>query len=125
MDAPCTYMMSLFPMHKSIEKKFNQLRRTFLWQENKVKQSNNPVKFDLITLSISQGGLGVKSLLQNTSLLQKWLQRFCNEDKTMEKILFTKVWASESLDHQVSCWNFWLCWCGKPSEDCGLFSITT
>lgn len=38
MDALPTYMMSLFPIPKSIEKKINRVRRSFLWQGNKEKR---------------------------------------------------------------------------------------
>ncbi|WMV49679.1 hypothetical protein MTR67_043064 [Solanum verrucosum] len=41
LDGLPTYMMSLFPIPKNIEKKINRLRRTFLWQGNKEKGGYN------------------------------------------------------------------------------------
>lgn len=77
-------MMSLFPIPKNIEKKINRLRRTFLWQGNKEKGGYNLVKWESITLNRIQGGLGLKNLsLQNSCLLQKWLLRFCTEDRAL------------------------------------------
>ncbi|WMV59774.1 hypothetical protein MTR67_053159 [Solanum verrucosum] len=74
LDALPTYMLSLFPLPKSIGKKLNKLRRVFLWQGNKEKQGYNQVKWEEVTMSKAQGGLGIKKLsTQNTNLLQKWL----------------------------------------------------
>ncbi|KAG5569955.1 hypothetical protein H5410_059721 [Solanum commersonii] len=84
LDGLPTYMMSLFPISKNIEKKINRLRRSFLWQGNKEKRGYNLVKWDTLTLSRNQGGLGLKNLsLQNSCLLQKWLWRFCTEDRAL------------------------------------------
>jgi len=84
LDGLPTYMMSLFPIPKNIEKKINRLRRPFLWQGNKEKRGYNLVKWDTLTLSRNQGGLGLKNLsLQNSCLLQKWLWRFCTEDRAL------------------------------------------
>jgi len=49
-----TYMMSLFPIPKSIEKKLNRVRRAFLWQGNKEKRGYNLVKWDELTLNTQQ-----------------------------------------------------------------------
>ncbi|WMV45909.1 hypothetical protein MTR67_039294, partial [Solanum verrucosum] len=46
MDGQPTYMMSLFPLPVSIEKKINKARRVFLWQGNKEKKGYNLVKWD-------------------------------------------------------------------------------
>jgi len=70
MDALPIYMMSLFPIPKSIEKKINRLRRSFLWQGSKEKKGYNLVKWD--TLTLNKGVLGIKNLnIQNESLMQK------------------------------------------------------
>lgn len=77
-------MMSLFPTPKSIEKKLNRVRKAFLWQGNKEKKGYNLVKWDVLTLSIQQGGLNLRNLSkQNISLLQKWLWRFCTEERAI------------------------------------------
>jgi len=84
LDGMPTYMMSLFPIPKSIEKKLNRVRRAFLWQGNKEKRGYNLVKWDELTLNTQQGGLNLKNLSkQNTSLLQKWLWRFSSEERAI------------------------------------------
>lgn len=60
MDAPPTYMMSLFPIPENIQKKINKLRRVFLWHGNKEKLGYNLVKWDEVTLNKIQGGMGIK-----------------------------------------------------------------
>uniref|UniRef100_A0A0V0IIW1 Putative ovule protein n=1 Tax=Solanum chacoense TaxID=4108 RepID=A0A0V0IIW1_SOLCH len=81
LDGLPTYMMSLFPIPKSIVKKINRMRRSFIWQGNKEKKGYNLVKWETLTLSRKQGGLGMRNLsIQNNCLLQKWLWRFCTED---------------------------------------------
>lgn len=47
MDGQPTYMMSLFSLPDSIEKKINKARRYFLWQGNKEKKGYNVVKWDI------------------------------------------------------------------------------
>ncbi|WMV26757.1 hypothetical protein MTR67_020142 [Solanum verrucosum] len=84
LDGMPTYMMSLFSIPKSIEKKLNRVRRAFLWQGNKEKRGYNLVKWDEPTLNTQQGGLNLKNLSkQNTSLLQKWLWRFSSEERAI------------------------------------------
>lgn len=104
MDALPTYMMSLFPIPKSIQKKINRLRRSFLWQGNKEKKGYNLVKWDSLTLNKNQGGLGIKKLsTQNECLLQKWLWRFCTEDMALwkgyieNKYGLHSQWATEEV----------------------------
>lgn len=50
LDGLPTYMMSLFPIPKSIEKKINQLRRSFIWQGNEEKRRYKLVKWNILTL---------------------------------------------------------------------------
>ena len=76
LDALPTYMLCLFPLPKSIGKKLKKLRRIFLWQGNKEKQGYNLVKWEEVTMSKAQGGLGIKNL-------QKWLWRLCCEDTAL------------------------------------------
>jgi len=110
LDAFPTYMLSLFPLPKSIGKKLNKLRRVFLWQGNKEKQGYNLVKWEEVIMSKAQGGLGIKNLsIQNTSLLQKWLWRFCCEDTALwrrfiaEKYGLQSNWITEEVNGTFGC----------------------
>lgn len=47
-------------MHIKVEKRFDALRRNFIWQGNKEKKSYNLVKWNNFTRSKSSGGLGIK-----------------------------------------------------------------
>jgi len=110
LDALPTYMLNLFPLPKSIGEKLNKLRRVFLWQGNKEKQGYNLVKWEEVTMSKAQGGLGIKNLsTQNTSLLQKWLWRFCCEDMALwrrfiaEKYGLQSNWITEEVNGTFGC----------------------
>jgi len=110
MDALPTYMMSLFPIPRSIEKKINKSRRVFLWQGNKEKLGYNLVKWDVVTLNKMQGGLGIKKLnMQNVSLLKKWLWRFCSEDLALwrrfisHKYGLQNNWITEEANGTFGC----------------------
>lgn len=66
---PSHFMMSLFPIPRSVEKKINQLRRTFLWRD-KEKKRYNLAKWNVVIINVRQGGLGITNLsiqsIQNT-----------------------------------------------------------
>ncbi|KAG5576276.1 hypothetical protein H5410_056410 [Solanum commersonii] len=100
MDALPIYMMSLFPIPKSIEKKINMLRRSFLWQGSKEKRGYNLVKWDTLTLNKNHGGLGIKNLnIQNESLMQKALwRRFI-----AEKYGLLNLWSTEEVLGTFGC----------------------
>ncbi|KAG5577642.1 hypothetical protein H5410_057776 [Solanum commersonii] len=110
MDDQPTYMMSLFPLPVSIEKKINKARRVFLWQGNKEKKGYNLVKWDKVTLSKEQGGLGIKKLrAHNRSLLKKWLWRFCCEDMALWRRFISQIygllnsWMTEEVTGTFGC----------------------
>ena len=107
LDALPSYMMSLFPIPKNTVKKINQLRRSFLWNWNKQYKCYFLVKWDTLTLSRKQGGLGIKKLnLQNNCRLQKWLWRFCIDDQSLWKRVITMKYGK--LDYWGGSWNFWM-----------------
>ncbi|WMV11985.1 hypothetical protein MTR67_005370 [Solanum verrucosum] len=75
-----SYMMSLFPIPKSIEKKINKLRRSFLWNGNRENRGYKLVKWDIVTLSRKHGGLDIKKakppeLLPPTEMIVEILHR--------------------------------------------------
>lgn len=66
LDALPTYILSLFPLPKSIGKKLNKLRRVFLWQGNKEKQGYNLVEWKEVTMSETQGVLAFTTWVPRT-----------------------------------------------------------
>ncbi|XP_059285619.1 uncharacterized protein LOC132039092 [Lycium ferocissimum] len=110
LDALPTYLMSLLPIPKDIEKKINKVRREFLWHENKDKKGYNLVEWQIVTLSKQHGGMGIKDLrLHNQSLLQKWLWRFCKEDRSLwrkdiaQKYGLLNQWTTNEVNTTYGC----------------------
>lgn len=62
-DEPISYI-------KSIVKRINLLRRTFLWNGNKEQKSYNLVKWDTVTLHKKQGGISIRNPTSKSRLLQ-------------------------------------------------------
>ena len=48
LDGLRTLMMSLFTIPKSIKKRINIMRRSFIWQVNKEKRGYNLVKWEIL-----------------------------------------------------------------------------
>ncbi|WMV54824.1 hypothetical protein MTR67_048209 [Solanum verrucosum] len=78
--------------------------------EDKEKQGYNLVKWEEVIMSQEQGGLGIKNWsIQNTSLLRKWLWRFCCEDTTLwrrfiaEKYGLQCNWITEEVNGTFGC----------------------
>uniref|UniRef100_A0A0V0HUP2 Putative ovule protein n=1 Tax=Solanum chacoense TaxID=4108 RepID=A0A0V0HUP2_SOLCH len=68
------------------------------------------VKWDILTLSREQGGLGLRNLTkQNNCLLQKWLWRFCTEDGALwrryiaQKYGLLSHWITEEVMGTFGC----------------------
>lgn len=72
LDGIPTYLMSLFPIPGSVEKKLNSMRSKFLWEGNSEKKKVHLVKWQEVIKDREVGGLGVKNLkIHNKSLLCK------------------------------------------------------
>ncbi|KAG5616435.1 hypothetical protein H5410_016259 [Solanum commersonii] len=93
-----TYVMSLFPIPAKVATNLDKLRREFLWQGNKAKT----------------GELGFKILiLQNESLLKKWLWRYTEERNALWKeVIIAKYgelnpWCTENTTepYGVGAWR--------------------
>ncbi|KAG5609510.1 hypothetical protein H5410_020791 [Solanum commersonii] len=71
---------------------------------NKEKQGYNLVKWEEVTMSKAQGGLGIKKLSTQNTSLQKWLWRFCCEDMALwrrfiaEKYGLQSNWITEEVN---------------------------
>lgn len=77
LDVIPTYLMSLFPIPVSVEKKFNRMRSQFLWEGKAERKKYHLVKWQELIKDKKGGGLGVKNLKpHNKSLSFKWLWRY-------------------------------------------------
>ena len=89
-------MMSVFPIPKRVIDRLEKIRRKFVWQGNNEKRSYNLVKWDVVTVSNRQGGLGIKNLKnQSKAFRMKWLWRFCNENQAYLKELISAKYEGE------------------------------
>ena len=74
------YFMSLYPLPQSVIKEIISIQRRFLWSGNLDKRALALIKWEVIQLPRSLGGLNVSNLLhRNLGLLFKWAWRFLNE----------------------------------------------
>lgn len=64
-------MMSLFPMPVKIEKRIDALRRKFIWQGNKENRSYDLVKWNTLTCSKKEGGLGIRNLIKHSKSIDE------------------------------------------------------
>ena len=83
LDSLPTYMMSVFPIPKSVITRLDKIRRKFLWQGNSERKGYNLVKWDVVIVGKKHGGLGIRNLLnQSKALMMKWLWKFNNGEQT-------------------------------------------
>jgi hypothetical protein len=92
------YMLSIYPIPKSVIRKVDIYRKQLLWQGG-----HQPKKFHLVNWSSvcspkSQGGLGVLNLeYMNDSLLTKWLWNIENSNGLWQKIISEKYIKGKPL----------------------------
>jgi len=71
------YVLSLFLIPVSVATKLEAIQRKFLWGYFGGDFKYYLVRWDIVKLSMPEGGLGVRDLkIFNEALLGKWLQRF-------------------------------------------------
>lgn len=72
LDAMPTYMMSLFPIPASAMRRIDALRRNFLSQGSSENNRIHLVRWDILTTSKKEGGLGIRKIrVQSQSLMMK------------------------------------------------------
>ena len=73
------YLMSLFHLLRKVRLRLEKIQRDFLWGGGALAQKPHLVRWSLVCLEKSKGGLGVRNLaLMNSALLCKWNWRFAN-----------------------------------------------
>ena len=67
------YYLSLFKMPEKVAIELDKIQSRFLWGGDECKRKIHLVKWDRVTCSKEDGGLGVKTLrVMNECLLIKW-----------------------------------------------------
>lgn len=86
------YYLSLFKIPEGIAKEIEQLQASFLWGGSELKRKVHLVKWEEVTKSINQGGLGISRIRDmNVCLLIKWWWRFANEETALwKKVICSK-----------------------------------
>lgn len=114
------YYLSLFRMPEGLAKNFERIQATSLWGGSDLKRKVHLVKWEEITRSIANGGLGIRKVrVANSGLLLKWWWRFACESKALwRKVICCKYnieeccWlpnSGDSLPHwplfTLLCWS--------------------
>lgn len=78
------YFMSLFHIPQGVVNKITKIQRDFLWSSSAEKKGLPLVKWDILHLPKSHGGLNISNLqVRNQGLLFKWLWRFFIEKSAL------------------------------------------
>ncbi|CAN4120469.1 unnamed protein product [Withania somnifera] len=99
----------------------DKLRRKISWQEGKEKKGYSLVKWSTVMLNKESGGLGIRNLMiQNKSLLMKWLWRYTSKERALSKeVIVAKYgelnpWCTETVsdpygwvgnDYKIKFWR--------------------
>lgn len=96
-----TYYLSLFRMPSGVAKDIAKIQAAFLWGGSDLRRKIHLVKWGDVSLSKSQGGLGVKRIdLMNVCLLLKWWWRFGAKEKSLWKdVICKKYYGSIDCGH--------------------------
>lgn len=105
------YFMSLNKMSIAIAKKLEKLQRQFFWGDTIDKRNMHMIKWEDIAQKKSNGGLGVKRLMQqNMTLLAKWWWRFSKDKDSLWVKVIKGKYGLDTLLVSVCC-RLWLNFC--------------
>jgi hypothetical protein len=92
------YMLSIYPIPKSVIRKVDIYRRRLLWQGGHQTKKYHLVDWASVCSPKNQGGLGVLNLeFMNDSLLYKWLWNIENSKGLWQKIIASKYIKGKPL----------------------------
>ncbi|KAJ9691054.1 hypothetical protein PVL29_013294 [Vitis rotundifolia] len=78
------YFMSLFHLPRKVRLRLEKIQRDFLWGGGNLIQKPHLLRWNVVCLEKSKGGLGVRNLaLMNSALLCKWNWRYANEREAL------------------------------------------
>lgn len=98
------YYLSLFRMLECIAKEFERIKAAFLLRGSDLKRKVHLVKWEEVTTSIGQGGLGIRKIrVVNSCLLFKWWWRFAEETKTLWRRVICSKYNQEKCSWLLSC----------------------
>ncbi|KAH1230119.1 TNF receptor-associated factor 1b [Glycine max] len=86
------YLLSFFKIPQSIVDKLESLQRNFMWGDNHHHKKISWVKWEVVCLPKSEGGLGIKNLSKfNAALRGKWIwDLVSNHNQLWGRVLISK-----------------------------------
>ena len=90
------YFMFIFQLPRVVRMRLEQSQRDFLWGGGAPKQKPHLVRWSIMCVDKSKGGLGVKSLgTFNKALIGKWVWHFANERKALWNQVIRRKYGEE------------------------------
>ena len=90
------YYLSLFRMPQKVCARLEKIQRQFLWGGSNQDRKISLVRWAIVCMEKSKGGIGIKSFSKmNKALLSKWSWRFANERNSLwRKVICSKFGES-------------------------------
>ena len=90
------YFMSIFYLPRKVRLRLEKIQRDFLWGGGALAQKPHLVRWNLVCLEKSKGGLEVRNLaLMNSALLCKWNWRFANDREALWRRVISRKYDEE------------------------------
>jgi hypothetical protein len=89
------YIMSFFPIPRSVLKKLDYFGSRFYWQGDEQRKKYRLAKWSVLCQPKDQGGLGIHT--KDMALLSKWLFKLLTSDETWQQFLQNKYLGSKPL----------------------------
>lgn len=96
-------------MPLSVRKQIEKSMQPFFWEGNSAENLKHLVKWNISSLHLKQGGLGIGNLKQkNHALLAKWGWRFTQESASLWRMVVNSIYGSDvhnwhSLEKKNDC----------------------